>query len=122
VNIKKESKKPKKELILEDTNNKHLTKEEMLTLELNYQTQQSMSKDCMIKERELILGTHQLEILTLKQEVIKLKLEMSKLSAVEKRKELENVKNKHRKFTLSITEKYELDEKWGFNPDTGKLI
>lgn len=107
---------------MEDTNNKHLTKEEMLTLDLNYQTQQSMSKDCMIKERELILGKHQLEILTLKQEVIKLKLEKAKLEAVEKRKELETVKNKHRKFTLSITEKYELDEKWGFDPDTGKLI
>jgi hypothetical protein len=107
---------------MNESNDKFLTKEEQLKLELNYERQLKMNKECMLMERDIVLNKQNIEILKLKQEMIILKIEKQKLAATEKRNELEKNKKENRKFTLSIATKYELDEKWGFDPDTGKLV
>lgn len=102
--------------------NKHLTEAEMLQLTLNYSEQQ-------VEKKEIELQDSFIRELKLKKEVLKLQsLLLDKAITTHtstkniKTDQLESIKAEHRKLIASIATKYELDEKWGFNPDTGQLI
>lgn len=105
-----------------EQNEKYLTKEEMLTLELNFEKQKGKSKEEMIKAKELKILAQNQQILELQMEILKLRSKDKKIELNVVTKEKDDLKENNRKFTRSITEKYELDEKWGFDPDTGKLV
>lgn len=105
-----------------ENNVKTLTSEEMLTLELNFCKQVSSTKDITISKREETILTQQIELNRLQIEILKLQLTAKKEKTLTIEKSKDSIKTKTRKFTQSIAQKYELDEGWGFNPDTGEIV
>ena len=66
---------------------------------------------------ELAMSAHGKDI-----EILKLRNELLKIEIKEMRDSAEAVKNENKKFMLSLREKYDLPERWGFNPESGEII
>lgn len=101
---------------------KVLTKEEMLQLELNFEKQNGLTKEIVIKNYESKLLAQQQKMLELQMEILKLRQAAKKIEVKEHQDKRDSQKEQNREYTKVIAEKYELEEGWGFNPDTGEII
>jgi len=105
-----------------ETNDKYLEEVEMIQMQLDHAMQSIEQKQIGIEERDIVMLRMHKEIHKLRSELLDKSIEDKVRNKDNRRKALEEMKAQHRKLTKTIAEKYELDEKWGFNPDTGKII
>ena len=106
----------------EDVNKKFLSKEEQLQLELNFEKQSGLTKKITIAQQESKIILQNQKMLELQIEIFKLQNKEMKAKTDQLIKDREKLKGKNRDYTKAIADKYELDEGWGFNPDTGEII
>lgn len=101
---------------------KQLTKEEQLELEINFEKQSAFTQKEAILIRDSKINMQQQKMLELNIEILKLQNEKINLKVEKNKADKEKQKLENKEKLKAISQKYELEEGWGFNPDTGEIV
>ena len=106
---------------MEDTK-KTLSELEMVKMEQFQNLKKIEDLRLIIKDKDLASFNIQTENLKLRIELIKKYVENTNRAKKEIESLVKTISTDSREYNNDLAEKYNLNEKWGYNPDTGELI
>ena len=119
----KEDKKEEKEFVPEMMpEEKNLTTYELHKLNNSFHDQAKAQTEDKLHRKDIIILQLKREVLKLQSNMLENEIKKCEDKVKKEHDKLQVLKSAHRDFSKSISAKYELDEKWGFDPETGKLI
>lgn len=103
-------------------NDKHLSQLEMKVMEVYQLEMAALDSEMSQLKKDILVFELQKQINSLRNELVSSKVLELKRQISDKKIKLSSKKEESRGFNKELTSKYELESKWGYDPDTGKIL
>jgi hypothetical protein len=109
------------EMDLIEINKKFLTPDEVRILESNFSIQKDKVNRIELMRKDYVIFQYKIELLKKELKILELEAEKQQRNIGDREQELKILKDTHKLLNTELKQKYDLPEKWGFDPESGEI-